>query len=1828
MKRGILRRTVIFILFFILTLGFLYLAKTTRNLSRIMRIYVEGELKKAFDREVTVGKISTNIVNRISFQNVAIASERRVSEGTVLVCEKVTIKYNPLLLLLTKRDLGKSVVKVILKSPHLFLTNRMGKWNILLPVTFRKTSTLPTFPDIAVVDGKVTIEDVKEKVGKVKIRDVSGLLTTRDRIYRLLWRERSPRDEKLSSQIHFNFSGKSNQSRNDKIRLKGTYSKETRELIVDLNIFDLDLASYSNLFLSNPNFRVVAGEGNLYLNLRTVLNDKNYNRIIRLATPVGQERERLKDFAQILSFSGELALADLSCRWLSHTVKEVRGRIVFDNYRIGSRGISLRYEGSEFKLSGGVERYLSQPVLGLTLSGNFGLSSLPEIVKIDGLKRVVPLDGSAKLSVDISGSLSNPKLKGWFLLPEGEIAGRPVEEFQGQFIYENMMVRIMNLQGEIYEGTLVFSGEIDIARPYLHLNFALRSINLAELVPTDWEDKVKGKGSLSGEIFGKPSDLEAKGEIGLKELKFLGSNFASVSGFFNYAKRELEIEANTSENNYKLNTTLLLGREAIRISRLEISAPERARIALAGRVGLPGGGKLDMRVLDSYVETEHLPWSAQRADRFSGRLNFIGKIGGTVESPEVSGKVWSSSLKVMEEGIEFNSAFHYREKILKVTSFKLNNVYSANLTVKFDRELPVVSGFVETTDGDLKFISTLFSGSGGKLREIRGTLRGKIDFSSLYLGGSWWENLKAKGAVSVVQPRAGGLSFDELAFGFKITEQGLTVDKFHFSKETGDVRGSAQMGMRKGKQNIININTEFRNYPVNSSFWKQAKADANSKRNTAISRRSSRENKVSGRLDFHGKLAWKKDWEILGSFSGKDFKYNGEALGPIGANLSLNRKLAHLSSFHCGNDLKGDFSVELGKEKAVTGGIEVETTKVPHFLRLVFGTRGEESFLSEVKGNLYAKVLFKGLLKNPRINGYLDIEQGVFSATNFLFKSTFNYNKREINLESAELKFAPGGRVIARGKIDFNKLEPLEISVALDQLDLSGLQSLFRERNLKTFGKVNGKVQLRGAFARLQVKVELESENSGVNSFKVDAIKTAFKARKVAGEEGEGVELVFDSFSAGFGESLLRLAPESRIGFSLSRKVVDFSLVSELRNINFAKLSIFGGAELSGTANFSTDSPVLEATLTTKDLWVNRHNFETVDLRFSYRNRKLFFLPVAKQTFQLLGEIEFERMDSLNVKVLEFFQGKDKLITVSGNVDLSGAIDLTLLGRKRKIPASLLGELLNVRIPLKGNSGFDLKLSRTIVKGEKEKFYDSLRMEGEVDAVDGSVGNLLFDDFKALFKADGSSISVKELIINKKGEYTVRCWGTIPYPKEGKDSREIDFSLEMFDSKANLLRVLTREISDAKGELKTFLHITGTREEPLINGYFRIKKATVYCREVLNRIDDLTCDISVKDSNIVINRINGKVEKGEIDLKGEITLAGWMPDKFDVAFENMRGYGIPLKVPFLKIPQSRFFGRLLSEVPCSLGLKGKIHAYGSCRSYNLEGAIELENTNFTYPPRAEDTKDLNLDFLKPAVWNLEIKAGKNTWYENRFAEVQVQGHMKLTGPSKDLTVNGALTAVKGEISYLGATFNVKQAAVECINDELFLEVRAECPVEDDTIMLVVERGKWGKVKPKFTSRSDPEMSEQQALVKATGLDSLRLSPQEGDALLRRELLKLIDSSLASPLIKSILKSTGMVDVVKVDTTFAQKTGERLSSRDAAKGEERTSLLEGTRITLGKYLSSNLYLGYKLQFEEGYLNKLELRHEVELLYRMKRGTSLRGRLGEEERYFGVERQIRF
>ena len=83
------------------------------------------------------------------------------------------------------------------------------------------------------------------------------------------------------------------------------------------------------------------------------------------------------------------------------------------------------------------------------------------------------------------------------------------------------------------------------------------------------------------------------------------------------------------------------------------------------------------------------------------------------------------------------------------------------------------------------------------------------------------------------------------------------------------------------------------------------------------------------------------------------------------------------------------------------------------------------------------------------------------------------------------------------------------------------------------------------------------------------------------------------------------------------------------------------------------------------------------------------------------------------------------------------------------------------------------------------------------------------------------------------------------------------------------------------------------------------------------------------------------------------------------------------------------------------------------------------------------------------------------------------------------------------------------------------------------------------------------------------------------------------------------------------------------------GSALPDLLRGTKYTFEKYLTDQMLLGYSVTLDE-YLNKLDLKHEIEVAYRWKGNVFLRGLyeldsktlIRPPERRITIEQQWRF
>jgi hypothetical protein len=130
-----------------------------------------------------------------------------------------------------------------------------------------------------------------------------------------------------------------------------------------------------------------------------------------------------------------------------------------------------------------------------------------------------------------------------------------------------------------------------------------------------------------------------------------------------------------------------------------------------------------------------------------------------------------------------------------------------------------------------------------------------------------------------------------------------------------------------------------------------------------------------------------------------------------------------------------------------------------------------------------------------------------------------------------------------------------------------------------------------------------------------------------------------------------------------------------------------------------------------------------------------------------------------------------------------------------------------------------------------------------------------------------------------------------------------------------------------------------------------------------------------------------------------------------------------------------------------------------------------------------------------------------------------------------------------------------------------------------------------------------------------------MSAQEVDVMMRTEVLRLLDASLTSPIITDLVRRTGLFDTADISLSFVSKAA-------GLDDETQESISPDATVRLGRGLGERLYVGCNLKFMQELEEKMGLKQEIEILYRLRDREYLRGRLSEDERYIGIENQFRF
>lgn len=839
---------------------------------------------------------------------------------------------------------------------------------------------------------------------------------------------------------------------------------------------------------------------------------------------------------------------------------------------------------------------------------------------------------------------------------------------------------------------------------------------------------------------------------------------------------------------------------------------------------------------------------------------------------------------------------------------------------------------------------------------------------------------------------------------------------------------------------------------------------------------------------------------------------------------------------------------------------------------------------SKLKGRFSILSKVSGTLSNPVIEASYTIKdfshKDIFSSGSV--EGKFRYENDSGRIYDTKWILA-GGEINLRGT-----LGRVARSLVAD-VHITDLSKVIPEQRFIQSGELSSVITLKDvskSFLRPQITAIGEMKNLSMSGQMFN--KVAFDIKFEKGD------IYLDELTVQKDGNEVSLAKESII--DLTKK--NFNLKLLVKNFRYGIISILGRLSLKG--EYQTRPLRLSGELTLDDLWLGEKRFSGEAFKFTLTERNLFIRSLT----DLPRFFVEARFDAKSLKADYTGSRKDTLL-LSGRYEPS---DLSMSLKATALDAETLIDLFNLPISLSGSTDIDALVTGRI---------RAPNLEASAIVKNGCVADIPFSEVICKLTLRKNLLSISEFSITHRDIYKLVANGYMPVVFDKKSARDVanipnNLTVTIEYGELKFLEGVT-VFKKARGPVSGKLELKGTHSSPKVAGFLRVKDAYLELKSYIEKINDFNLIAKIKDNELIIEDLSGRVGAGRFLLKGTTLFKNFKPSRMNFTFENTTTAGVDLSIPELPIP---------SPFSKETGIKfASSYSYGKPRfkmsltgdaqkKVVLSGWITLDNTYFSYPPppstRSEDPLK---EVLGRIELDLQLRAGENTWYENELVSINVDGALNIKGNWYKPSVNGVIESKRGYISYLGTEFKIRKARLEVINDEAYLEGVAfkSIPAKQgyDTVEVIINKAPIGKIQPRFVLLENPQLASENVLARVVCIDAMGNTPEERDLLLRQGLIRLLDSSLATPLAKNLLRRSGVVDLMKV--SYVQPS---ISESRKETTTTLPELLKGTKYTFEKYLTDDMLVAYGITLDEQ-LGKLDLKHEIEVAYRWRGNIFIRG-----------------
>ena len=453
-------------------------------------------------------------------------------------------------------------------------------------------------------------------------------------------------------------------------------------------------------------------------------------------------------------------------------------------------------------------------------------------------------------------------------------------------------------------------------------------------------------------------------------------------------------------------------------------------------------------------------------------------------------------------------------------------------------------------------------------------------------------------------------------------------------------------------------------------------------------------------------------------------------------------------------------------------------------------------------------------------------------------------------------------------------------------------------------------------------------------------------------------------------------------------------------------------------------------------------------------------------------------------------------------------------------------------------------------------------VEGEVEILDylAADGSMTIPGLRAHVNSGGQSLRLTKGVLSAPDPW-LHFNAVLPLrlsfisPIEWMEDEGVKIELNSNgDVDLKPLATIIPNLLESSGHGEIVYRATGPMSHPRLEGTLKVRDGVAQLEGSLERLRDLRIDASLKDGVWRIERVTAREGmKGTISATGEVDFVGLLPDdvRLDVhadrflfaSFLHLRAllktddFHMTLKRPEMELPRRPYFSGTVQVI--------KARYTGEFGDEGGEGGLAAT----TSPSWLAD---------------IRLKAPRTVRIQNNTADLLIDGDVDLVRDPDGLRFNGVVEIPQGHVTIFNNDFEIVRGSLDYSRSrglEPEVEIEARTRVRDY----------------RYRDASAPELEEVRVFL--TGTFSQLKTRFESDSGYDEETIVRLLAGFSEESGKGSLADTGF----KAGLNYIERSIAReikgIDTLDIETESASISEASRTRVAVGKYLSSDLYLRY-------------------------------------------------